>query len=267
MTDARILIVDDEEHIRETMQFALDAVGYKTETAANGTEGLEKFGAGSDWDLVLLDQRMPEMEGLEVLHRMRERDPAARVIMVTAYGTIDLAIDAMKSGAVDFLRKPFTPDVLRGAVKVALDHPRQPVKEEDLTLTRLLPSDARPSQPLILFRTLNGYKYWPVHLPAGEEETEALRLRRAFEVKAPSGEISRCVVELTTCVRELVRLETNSDYPPAHELWDLVCKGALADYLWTHAQMPPATLTVYELSRKQLEVVRSVAGLGLRVRR
>jgi CheY-like chemotaxis protein len=233
MTDARILIVDDEEHIRETMQFALEVVGYKTETAANGTEALEKFGAGTDWDLVLLDQRMPEMEGLEVLQRMRERDPAARVIMVTAYGTIDLAVDAMKCGAVDFLRKPFTPDVLRGAVKAALDHPRQPVKEEDLTLTRLLPPDPRPPLPLILFRTLNGYKYWPLPLPAGEEETEALRVRRAFEVKAPAGEIHRCVVELTTCVRELVRLETHQDYSPTDELWDLVCKGALADYLLT----------------------------------
>src|SRR5438270_8009313 len=150
---ARILIVDDEENIRETMQMALAAACYDAVTAADGAAALEKFGTGSDWDLVLLDQRMPGMEGLEVLRRMRERDPAVRVIMVTAYGTIDLAVDAMKSGAVDFLRKPFTPDVLRGAVKAALDHPRQPVKEDDLTLTRLLPPDPRPAQPLILFRT------------------------------------------------------------------------------------------------------------------
>jgi DNA-binding response OmpR family regulator len=267
MAGARLLIVDDEEHIRDTMQFALEAVGYQTATAANGAEALEKFGAGADWDLVLLDQRMPVMEGLEVLRRMRERDPVVRVIMVTAYGTIDLAVEAMKSGAVDFLRKPFTPEVLRGAVKAALDHPRQPVKEEDLTLTRLRPPGSRPPQPLILFRTLNGYKYWPLPLPVGEEETEALRVRRAFEVKAPSGEVHRCVVELTTCVRELVRLETHQDYLPTDELWEFVCKGALADFLWTQAQLPPATLTVYELSHKQLEVVRSVAGLGLRVRR
>lgn len=266
MTGARLLIIDDEEHIRETMQLALEAAGYQAETAANGAEALEKFGAGSDWDLVLLDQRMPGMEGLEVLRRLRERDPAVRVIMVTAYGTIDLAVEAMKSGAVDFLRKPFTPDVLRGAVKVALEHPRQPLKNEDLTLPRLLPSDPR-LPPLILFRTLNGYKYHPVPLPAGEEETEALRIQRAFEVTAPSGERLRCVVELATCVRELVRQETGRDYAPNADLWDLVCKGALSEYLWTQAHMPPATLTVYELTRRQLEVVRRVAGLGPRVRR
>lgn len=267
MRGARLLIVDDEEHIRETMQLALEAAGYQTEIAANGTEALEKFGPGSDWDLVLLDQRMPEMEGLEVLRRLRERDPAARVVIVTAYGTIELAVDALKSGAVDFLRKPFTPAVLRGAVKVALGHPRQPVIEEQLARPRLLPPEPRVGQPLILFRTLNGFQYWPVPLPAGEEETEALRIQRAYEVKAASGELRRCVVELATCVRELVRLETGREYFPTDEIWDLVCKGALSEYLWTQAQMPPATLTVYELNRKQLEVVRRVAGLGPRVRR
>src|SRR5258707_771131 len=123
MDRARILIVDDEEHIRETMQMALEAAAYTTETAADGRESLEKFGTDSAWDLVLLDQRMPGMEGLEVLRRMRQRDPAARVVMVTAYGSIDLAVDAMKSGAVDFMRKPFTPDLLRDVVKAVLAHP------------------------------------------------------------------------------------------------------------------------------------------------
>lgn len=269
---ARILIVDDEEHIRETMQMALEAAAYEVETAADGTEALEKFGNGSQWDLVLLDQRMPGMEGLEVLRQMRERDPAARVAMVTAYGTIDLAVEAMKSGAVDFLRKPFTPDVLRGVVKAVLSHPRRPIDPEDVTLTRLLTgvrsgatpgaAETRPTAPQIMFRTLNGYKFWDAPLPAGEEETEALRIRRAFEVKAPSGETRPCVVELTTCVRELVREETDHDYPPADEFWLTVCRGALSDYLWNQAQMPPEILPIYSLSRRQLEVARRLAGLG-----
>ena len=80
---------------------------------------------------------------------------------------------------------------------------------------------------------------WDAPLPAGEEETEALRIRRAFEVKSPAGETRHCVVELTTCVRELVRVETDRDYPPADAFWLTVCRGALSDYLWTQAQMPP----------------------------
>ena len=105
-----------------------------------------------------------------------------------AYGTIDLAVEAMKSGAVDFLRKPFTPDVLRGVVKAVLSHPRRPIDPEDVTLTRLLtgapPAETRPDAPQIMFRTLNGYKFWDAPLPPGEEETEALRIRRAFEEEA-----------------------------------------------------------------------------------
>jgi DNA-binding response OmpR family regulator len=266
MTGARILIVDDEAHIRETMQMALDAAGYRTDGAADGPEALAKFGAGSDWDLVLLDERMPSMDGLGALRQIRERDPAARVVMVTAYGTIDLAVDAMKGGAADFLRKPFSPEVLRGAVKAALARPRQSIKAEDLILTHWLPLEPRAPGPLIRFRTLNGYEFWPVPLPAGDEETGALPVRRAFEVKAPSGEIHRRIVELTTGVRELVRAETRRDYPPADDLREIVCRSVLADYLWQRAQVPPETLLIYELSIEQLEVARRVAGLGPRAR-
>src|SRR5438874_1638850 len=109
MPEPRILIIEDEENIRETVRFALEAAGYAVETAADGIEGLQDFGTGECWDLVVLDHRMPGMEGLEVLRRMRARDPQARILMATAYATIELAVDAMKAGALDFLRKPFTP--------------------------------------------------------------------------------------------------------------------------------------------------------------
>src|SRR5579872_503365 len=117
---ARILLIDDESNIRTMIRLALQHAGHTVETAADGPEGLEKFGSGEDWDLVLLDHRMPGMAGLDVLREIHRRDPNARVIMITAFGTIDLAVDAMKAGATDFLRKPFTTDTLRGAVRAAL---------------------------------------------------------------------------------------------------------------------------------------------------
>src|SRR5882724_1844598 len=120
---ARILVVDDESNIRMMLKLALTHVGHTVETAADGYEGLEKFGNGADWDMVLLDQRMPGLEGLEVLREMRQRSPEARVLMITAFGTIDLATEAMAAGATDFLRKPFTVETLRGAVKAALYSP------------------------------------------------------------------------------------------------------------------------------------------------
>ena len=102
---ARILVIDDESNVRMMLRLALRHTGHDVETASDGYEGLDRFGDGADWDLVLLDQRMPGLEGLEVLREIRKRAPNARVIMVTAFGTIDLAAEAMAAGATDFLRK------------------------------------------------------------------------------------------------------------------------------------------------------------------
>jgi DNA-binding response OmpR family regulator len=272
MAEASILIIDDEQHIRETMQLALEVVGYRVEMAADGAEGLQKFGAGERWDLVLLDQRMPGMDGLELLPRMRERDPSARIVMVTAYGTIELAVEAMKAGTVDFLRKPFTPEVLRGAVTATLALPRQSVSAQEHSLTDLLPRavPAPPGAsqfPLIQFRTLNGYMFWPVELPSGAQETQVLRIRRAFEVKSPARETCYCAVDLATSIREFVRAEVQRDYPPDDPLWEMVCRSALADFLWQRAKLPPEVLPVYELTRDQLHDVRAAAGLGCGLRR
>src|SRR5258705_13753510 len=116
----RILIIDDEENIRRVTRITLQAAGYEVGEADDGERGLAVFGDGSGWDAVLLDQRMPGMDGLETLRHINERDATARVIMATAYASIELAVDAMKLGASDFVRKPMTPEVLRNAVSAAL---------------------------------------------------------------------------------------------------------------------------------------------------
>jgi DNA-binding NtrC family response regulator len=116
----RVLIVDDEENIRRVTRLTLQSAGYEVGEASDGEKGLEVFGDGSTWDAVLLDQRMPGMDGLEVLRLINARAENARVIMATAYASIELAVDAMKLGATDFVRKPMTPEILRNAVAAAL---------------------------------------------------------------------------------------------------------------------------------------------------
>ena len=116
----RVLVVDDEEHLRRVMRLTLEAEGYEVAEAADGEEALRLFGDGSSLDATLLDQKMPGLDGLETLRRMKERRADACVIMVTAYATIELAVDAMKLGATDFVRKPMTPETLRHAVAAAL---------------------------------------------------------------------------------------------------------------------------------------------------
>src|SRR4029453_3949462 len=118
-----ILIIDDEARIRRMIRLTLETAGYEVGEAGDGTQGLEIFGDGSAWDAVLLDQKMPGLDGLETLRRIKGRAPGARGIMGTAFASIELAVDAMKLGATDFVRKPMTPEVLRGAVTAALSKP------------------------------------------------------------------------------------------------------------------------------------------------
>ena len=115
-----VLIVDDEKNIRLTLSQSLESLELETDTAVNGEEALAKL-KEKDYGLVLLDLRMPGMDGMEVLRRLREIRPDIRVIIITAYGTIESAVDAMKLGAVDFIRKPFSPKEIRGLVSQVMD--------------------------------------------------------------------------------------------------------------------------------------------------
>jgi DNA-binding response OmpR family regulator len=120
MINKPILIVDDEKNIRLTLSQALETLGAEIDTAANGEEALTKL-KEEEFGLILLDIRMPGMDGMEVLRRVRDIRPDIRIIMITAYGTIESAVEAMKLGAVDFLQKPFDPEEIRELVSRVMD--------------------------------------------------------------------------------------------------------------------------------------------------
>ena len=117
---AKILIVDDEPFNLDVLEQELVDRGYTVERAGGGGEALAKFEA-SPPDLVLLDYQMPDMNGLDVLKELRRKPSAAPVVMITAYGTIERAVHAMKEGAYDFIPKPFDPDHLILVVEKALE--------------------------------------------------------------------------------------------------------------------------------------------------
>jgi signal transduction histidine kinase len=110
-----ILVVDDEIGMREGCRRALTPQGFHVTTAEHGAEGLRKLKEKA-FDLILLDAMMPGMSGLELLERIHEVDPDIACVMITGYATVDLAAQAMKKGAQDFLPKPFTSDELLAAV-------------------------------------------------------------------------------------------------------------------------------------------------------
>ncbi len=104
---ARILIIDDHDSVREGLELLLRRRGHRTDSAEGGAKGLELLEAHGA-DLVITDLKMAQMDGMEVLRRVRELHPHVDVLVITAYGTIEKAVEAMKMGAVDFLTKPFS---------------------------------------------------------------------------------------------------------------------------------------------------------------
>ena len=121
MRKTRILVVDDDDNLRWVVQTQLEDAGYEAATAADGRAALAAI-QESRPALVLTDLKMPGMSGLELLKKIRADDPEVPVIMITAFGTIQNAVEAVKSGAYDYLTKPIDYEDLLLGVKRALDH-------------------------------------------------------------------------------------------------------------------------------------------------
>jgi nitrogen regulation protein NR(I) len=116
----RVLIVDDDSSMRYSLNRMLEGQGLLVSLAKNGAEALERF-AEENPDLVVMDIKMPGQSGLDVLKQIKERDPKALVILMTAFGTTETAIEAMKFGAFDYILKPFDIPQMRGLVERALE--------------------------------------------------------------------------------------------------------------------------------------------------
>ncbi|MGD0585809.1 MAG: sigma-54 dependent transcriptional regulator [Oryzomonas sp.] len=115
----KILIIDDDTSLRRVLEYNLLESGYQVVAAASGEEGLRMFGEESP-ALVITDMKMPGMDGLQVLKAVKERSPETLVMIITAFGTVDIAVEAMKLGAYDYITKPFNRDELRLTVGKAL---------------------------------------------------------------------------------------------------------------------------------------------------
>lgn len=121
MNKYRILIVDDEPSIRTVLENILHLSGYEVESVSSGQEALQRV-AQSPYDLLLLDLRMKPVDGMEVLNFIHEHYPDIVVIILTGYGTLESAVEALRLGAFDYLFKPASPDAIRKRVQEGLQH-------------------------------------------------------------------------------------------------------------------------------------------------
>jgi DNA-binding NtrC family response regulator len=135
MSKGSILVVDDEAEIREGLELLLESEGYGVTSAETGEAGLAKL-EERPFDLLLLDVSLPDRNGLELLREIRRRDPFLSVVLITAYGSIDMARAAFKSGAQDYITKPWSNDELLAQVAQAVEGRR--LREENVQLKRAL---------------------------------------------------------------------------------------------------------------------------------
>lgn len=117
---ARILVIDDNETMREGMAYTIRKMGHTVDVAEGGRRGLMLY-RPEETDFVVTDLKMDDIDGLEVLKTVKERDPEALVLVVTAFGTVEVAVEAMKAGAYDFITKPFSMEMLRVKVEKGLN--------------------------------------------------------------------------------------------------------------------------------------------------
>jgi DNA-binding response OmpR family regulator len=239
----KLLIIDDEPHIRQMMRLTLETAGYEVDEAPTGEEGLKRFGDGREHDAILLDQKMPGIDGLQTLKRLEERVPGVCVIMVTAFASIELAVDAMKLGATDFLRKPMTPETLRGAVAAALaSRPRKPVQGA------VTPADPRPRIETL---TLNGFR-----IAHSAEPVDPATREHVFHVTHSSDgfEYSVIVAIDPEAVARVARL-TRRQLLPGGAFWRNQAQRLLSASLWSDGKPPEnGRLTVSDVSREDIEV-------------
>lgn len=218
----RVLIIDDEENIRQMIRLTLEAAAYEVAEAKDGIEAFAILGGDPAWNVVLLDQRLPLMEGTEVLRRIKVLAPSARVVMMTAFASVELAVEAMKLGATDFLRKPMTPEVVRNSVAAALAKVSEPeASRRDQAHTRTV--------------TMNGFT-----ILRGSDVTGALPHQpneRRFLVRKPDGQQQEVVVEISEeSLREAEQVTRGATIERA--FWTSQAESFLSDFIWNDGNVP-----------------------------
>ncbi len=144
---ATILIVDDDELVLESLKLVLKEAGHKVRSSTSPEKALSIFDR-HPIDLVITDMKMPGMSGIELLERIKKKDPDCPVIMITAYATVETAVEAMKKGAIDYIMKPFSADELELVVKRALEE--KAIKEENARLKEIVKDSVKDAHDLFV---------------------------------------------------------------------------------------------------------------------
>lgn len=234
---SKILVVDDEATILKMMELVLANAGYSVITTKSPREALEIYGSGASFDLIITDYKMPEMTGIELEAEILRRDPSARILLVSGYGGIDTALEALNKGAIDFLRKPFAPEALRDAVRSALERDRK-----QSPVTAVCREFSRQS--------LNGSSF---ELKERSYDEQFGDLTCVFEVTTPT-EVHTLVVVLPAFMQELIKAYIDSDTVPCgNRFFEAICEETVANDLKSNNGVPTSQRLVIDDLTKEIQ--------------
>jgi CheY-like chemotaxis protein len=174
-----VLIVEDEAIMRESLRDWLKDGGYEVETAEEGEEALEKI-EKKEFSVAVLDLRLPGKDGLEVLKEATEKDPKIKGIVITAYPSLETALEAMKMGAIDYIVKPFAPDALERAIQEVLGPVQVEVKPEESKVEEAAAEAAVVEEAKVEEIIAITKEEIPAHFEQGQAHFEAGRYKEAL---------------------------------------------------------------------------------------
>lgn len=219
------------------MELVLANAGYSIVTAQSGAEALDVYGSGANFDLLITDFKMPGMNGIELEGEILRRDPSAKVLLVSGYGGIDCALEALNKGAMDFLRKPFTPDALRDAVRSVIERDRK-----QSPVTAVCREFSRQS--------INGSSF---ELKDKEYDEQFGDLTCSFEVTTRVGVIPLVVV-MPAFIQELIKAYIDSEEVPCGgRFFEAICEETVSTALKENNGVPPSERIVIDNLTKDVQ--------------
>lgn len=194
-----VLLMEDERNVAKGLEMVMREEGYEVDLADTGQGALDKFRA-SEFDLLVADLRLPDMDGMDVVQHVREKRPRTNVVIITGYPSVSSAVQAVRMGVSDYLRKPFTEDEFKTAVKSALKEKEKESMEELIVETQKERLIQKEEVIRVLERAYQNGEFWRELMEDGSEALREYRISRKAKAAILSGDlewIRKNVGELT----------------------------------------------------------------------